>query len=243
MRLPPPAIPGRIFALSIQGAAASASGIVRLAGVLDAHRIAACWGVATAADADVVQAAVRKGSTHELALDCSAKSHADPRRTLAANLRNLRSSGFEIASVICLDRPATGDLESLSRLGVRIVVMAGESADSTLATTLRFGLWRLATSWRLPGDGWLGDAWGAARGKRMLDAAIRRNAPFHVMLDAAAMEASTSAVRGLERLLKHVDKRRQQGALSVVTLAGIAQRLTPRRTSATAHSILRERAA
>jgi len=243
MRLPPPAIPGRIFAISIQGSAAQPSAIVRLADIVNSHRIAATWGVATATDADVVQSATRRAAAHEIALDCSANAEAGQQHPVVADLQNLRRSGLEIASLLCPVLPTTADLESLARLGIQMVVVTDKSQVSTPVTTLRFGLWQLATSWRLPCDGWLGDAWGAARGRRLLDLAIRRNAPFHLMIDAAAMEASSSSLKGLQRLLKHVEKRRQQGALSVVTLADIAEQLTPRRASATARSILHERAA
>jgi len=232
-----------MLVISIQGTAASPAGLARLAGVLSTFRISATWGVATVAAGDIVEAALRGAMGTDLALDCTTSSPPLPGRELVERLQSLRQSGIDVSTLLCGAEPAASALESLARQGVRMIAVSGAAEVAAPLTTLRFGLWRLATSWRLPCDGWLGGAWGAARGRRLLDLAIRRNAPFHVMIDAAAMEQSSSAMRNLERLLRHVDRRRQQGMLSVVTLSAISRQLARPRGSATAHSILRERAA
>ncbi|MCE9556533.1 MAG: hypothetical protein K8T91_24550 [Planctomycetes bacterium] len=181
---------------------------------------------------------------HELAASCSAGDEKQGQAQVVTTLRRFRQAGIPVSTMLSTADLASADFEGLVRMGINLVAV-GPAISRTVEpiATLRFGLWRLATSWGIPSEGWLGGAWGAARGRRRLDQAIRRNEPFHVMIDAAAVLQSPQAARTLDRLLRHVDRRREQGMLNVGTLSEIAQQLARPRSSVTAESILRARAA
>jgi hypothetical protein len=215
---------------------------LRLAGAFENHRVPATWAFHAAA------AAARFGREqsdvgHELAACC----HKAPGRLqeLLATLRQFRKAGLTVSTLVCDSAPAAADLETLVRHRINLVaVPATMPQDVTPIATLRFGLWQLGTSAVIPaGDGWLRGMWASAGVRRRVDVAIRRQQLLHVMVDAEAVAQNSHAARTLERLLRHADRRRQQGLLHVVTLGEIARQLVRPRAAATAESILRVQAA
>ena len=238
MRLLPPTIPGRVLALSVR-IAESPNVATRLCRTFETYHVPATWGLSDPATAESLDNA----TGNEVAAcfpEAAERSH-----DLVGTLRRFRQVGAPVSTLLCTTEPDSADYDSLVRQGINLIAVgAASAADAAPVMTLRYGLWRLATSLELPGrEGWLRGTWAAARSRRRVDLAIRRNEPLHVTIDGAAVLESAQATRVLERLLRHVDRRRQQGLLSVVTLAEIAQQLGRPRAAATAESILRVRAA
>lgn len=250
--LPPTTIPGRILAISVKldhlpaadGTSARRAAIEPLVRAFEEYQVPATWAFDAPAAVDAFPRSHGDAMGHEVAACCGSRDGKQGQPQVVASLRSFSQAGIPISTMLSTADPAAADFESLVRMGINLVAV--DSATSGAAqpiATLRFGLWRLATSWGIPSEGWLGGAWGAARGRHRLDRAIRRNEPFHVMIDGGAVLQSPQAARTLGRLLRHVDRRREQGMLNVLTLSEIAQQLARPRASATAESILRSRAA
>ena len=104
---------------------------------------------------------------------------------------------------------------------------------------LRFGLWSFATHAVLPGR----RTWLASRVRpliRLVDAAAARHEVCHFSLPLLALTGGgRSGLTAIEKLLRHVARRREQGTLDVLTLSATAQRLTGTRQAIPARSILR----
>ena len=246
--LPPTTIPGRILAISVQldhlqamdRTTARRSALEPLLRAFEQYQIPATWAFETPSTLDAFPRSHGEAMGHELAAVCAPCDGTERQTQMVATLRSFRQASISISTILSTNDPPTAHFESLVRMGINLVALgAAASGSAEPIATLRFGLWRLATSWGIPSEGWL----GIARGRRRLDRAIRRNEPFHVMVHGEAVLQSPPAARMLDRFLQHVDRRREDGMLEVVTLSGIARQLARPRTSATAESILRARAA
>lgn len=237
--LPPSTIPGRIIAISVRAArdSQSESTIYRL---LERYHVPATWAFDDAAAAKAFLRTA-KAEGHEVA----AHHNGEAGPELLAVLRRFRQTGLGTSTLLSHGEPAGVDFGRLVREGINLVALDGVLPnDCEPVATLRFGLWRLATSYEIPGrEGWLRSLWTAGSGRRQVDQAIRRQQLLHVCIDEVAAANHGRATRTLERLLRHVDRRRQQGLLEVATLNDIARQLERPPAAATAQSILRARAA
>jgi len=250
--LPPSTIPGRILAISVRWdglpvtarVAQQRTAIEPLLRVFEQYQVPATWAFNVPAAVDAFPRSHGDAMGHELAACCATGAATKGQPVILATLRRFRQAGLPVSTLLSACEPAAEDFQRLVRLGINLVAVGSNirGAAEPIAT-LRFGLWRLATSCAIPRQGWLSGAWGAVRERRRLDQAVRRNEPFHIMVDGPAVVRSPQAVRTLQRLLRHVDCRRQQCSLNVLTLSEIARQLARPRLATTAESILRVRAA
>ncbi len=75
---------------------------------------------------------------------------------------------------------------------------------------------------------------------RAIDAAVAERSVCHLTIGGLAVATQGgSALRAVERVLRHADQRRSSGGLDVKTLAGTAAMLSGGRQVAPARSILR----
>ncbi|MCE9546934.1 MAG: hypothetical protein K8T25_15780 [Planctomycetia bacterium] len=259
MRLLPPAtIPGPALVVSVDLSQALASEsrrgsaenvATRLCKLFDGYNVPVTWGLECSPAAAELAESLTHSQNHGIALRYDAKAavagspEALPR--LLTLSRELRTHGQVVTSVLVRGELSHVDLSGLARRGINLVVNSGaaEAPSGPLVRTLRFGVWRLGVSCHVPNQGgWLRNSLGGMNARRGIDRAIAGGTLFHLGVDAAGFAAGRDALGSLERILRHADRRRQEGSLRLLTLAEMADQLAVA-PSSSACSILRARAA
>ena len=228
----------------------------RLISLLTKYQIPATWAVADPAVSAATDRLVSAGAGHEIAVlgDQSWVGREAGRsrfsRELTRRVSRGRSAGLTISTLVLRNVVLDDHLDLVVKEGISAVRSdyAGSTGSGLLRRravaeprSLRFGLWDLPAATRLPGESrWLPSGGGARSARRGIDRAIATRAVYQLMIDGLLLAVrSPSALRLLERVLRHVDQRRQQGTLTVATLAGTAALLAGNRQGTPSHSILR----
>ncbi len=226
-----------------------------LADLLAKYRAPATWAVADPAVSAATDRLTQTSVAHEIAIlgDRSWVGREAGRsrfaRELTRRVTRGRTAGIALSTLLLRDTELDDHLDLVIKQGLSAVVQAGPAAErswfssrpAALLLPLRFGLWSFPTHATLPGRRVLLRLRGtASRIRRTIDRAVANREVCHLSINGLAIAVQgPSALRTIERVLRHADKRRQQGQLCLSTLATASARLTGGRQSAPARSILR----
>jgi len=254
---------GAVLSISVDlESAGSASGrsretpqetVERLANCFEAAGQAVTWAASDPAGCATIRTVLETGPKHEVAL------LADPSWTLAAGSRSqlvaelvrrttsARAEGIEVTTVALRDDALLVSSELLIKHGISAVRAATATGwrsagqPATGPAALRYGLWQIRPTVRLPVGSSLSAWLLTIQLRRAIDRGIRRSTPLHLLIDAPAFsrEASRSSWGALRSVLRHVERRQKVGALSVLTIRETIARLAAPRAGRGAQSILR----
>jgi hypothetical protein len=247
--LPPSTIPQRVVCLSVAvpdkkaaGTAVWKRAIQRYVGLFDEFGIPATWGITDLASTNADQFAA---ASHELALcgDATWIQAEHGRKVMRSHLQRQLSAAtsnrLDIRTLIMRDTMVSTDFEVLVRAGISMVASDQSAAGGRRANhpiqTLRFGLWEMQASLLVPERAGMISGFSM---RRRIDRIISAGGVCHVALTVSA-DADRPTLRTLEGLLRHVARRRDDADLEVLSFSQIAAQLPSRRSSQSAHSILR----
>jgi hypothetical protein len=105
---------------------------------------------------------------------------------------------------------------------------------------LRFGLFDIPASVRLPGESrWKPGGGGRRRSRTGIEAAIAHQSVFHVQVDAISLiERGPMAEHALDYVLRHAMRRCDDGVLEVTSLAVAVRKIAGDKAAVPARSIL-----
>jgi len=228
----------------------------RLLSLLSKYRLQATWAVADPAISAATERLTTSGAGQEIAIladhTWAGREAGRSRfaREIARRVSRARAAGLDVSTLVLRDGTLGDQLDLVVKNGIRALRASYEPAldGAWFAARVvaqprspRFGLWELPPSWRLPSlSRWSVGGGGAGTAKRGIDQATAAKTVYHLMIDGLLLAAAgKSAERVLEKVLRHAERRRAQGALRVMTLADTAQCLTGDRHATPARSILR----
>ncbi len=214
--------------------------------MMRARHVPATWAVSRA-DA-LTDQLVRESAGHDVALlgDASWVGAAAGRtrfaRELAARTTALRRRGGELAAIVLRDVSLTEHLDLLVKHRISLI-RAGTSDRPQMTPlqpqSLRFGVW-LAPVWavipRTDRWSWLGAAPLVRQAARR---AAQSGGVAHLVVDAERLAARPAAVRELDGVISDLARQRDRGLLKIRTMSELSQRLTRRRATSPARSVLR----
>jgi hypothetical protein len=226
----------------------------RLVRLLDRYHASATWAVADPAVSAATEFLLAANESHEIAIlgDQTWVGHEAGRmrfgRELARRVIRGRAAGIPISTLALRGTELADHLDLVAKQEILAVrddfheIAKGWLAKSTVRTpaALRFGLWDVPASMRLPGTSrWKLGGGGRRRCRSGIDKAIAECSVFHIQIDALSLaDRGSMAEHALEQILRHAAIRQQQGALEITTIAGVARKLMGERTTAPARSIL-----
>jgi hypothetical protein len=226
----------------------------RLLKLLDQYHLPATWAVADPAVSAATETLLASETGHEVAVlgeptwVGSEAGRMRFGRELARRVAHGRAAGLNISTLALRGTELTDHLDLLVKHGIS--VLRGEYREMSTRwfsqpvcqapAALRFGLWDIPASYRLPGDSrWKLGGGGRRRGRKGIDAAIADRSVFHLQVDALEFtERGHMAEHALECVLKHAALRKRENAIEFETLSGVARKLAGERTSVPARSIL-----
>jgi len=228
----------------------------RLLALLAKFQLKATWAVADPAVSAATDRLTSSAGEHEIAIlaDHTWAGRAAGRsrfaREIARRVTRARAVGLDVSTLVLRDGTLDDQLDLAVKHGIRALRASYDTMrDSAWFAARavaqpwspRFGLWEMPPSLRLPGvSNWRPGGGGTRAAKRGIDQAAAARSVYHLMIDGLLLAtAGKSAERVLEKVLRHADRRRQQGTLQVMTLASTAQCLTGDRHGTPARSILR----
>lgn len=160
---------------------------------------------------------------------------------LSRRVLRARAAGLATTTLVPVDPVDETHLDLLVKHGITAV---RGPLQATAPQALRFGVWQLPATLRLPVEsGWLHRA---VRGL-IVRSSLRRTAAgrglFHLIVDGPRLGlAGRPALRSLERLLRYADSRRRQHQLEAITMSEAAARLSHTPSILPARSVLRKAA-
>ena len=253
MRLLPPAtLPPRTLAITIAVPAAAAdekramiSTVDQVCERLDAHGVPGTWGLGDPSDAPQVAALADGHPFHEFALLADTTWAQDVtsrhtlRRRLRRSIRAARRAGWSAATIVARGQPLDVHQEELVKQGISMLAVDRPAAGECIRT-VRFGLWEIPADRVWTASPGRRASWGHdLRMRRQLDRAVEAGGLFHLALDGRGLSDGAMGLRGLERFLRHVQRRCEQQELATVTIGEIGQMLPKVRHHPPASSILR----
>jgi hypothetical protein len=191
------------------------------------------------------------GSTlrHEVALlaDASlAKSDLSRTELVHAVVQPLQSAaeaGINISTLAVEHAWHPRHIDLLTKHGLTMIRTPHvfSSRTTTGIRAVCYGLWHVPVSATLKGGGWMANLAQLRFARRTIERAILHGGWCHLRVDAASLAAGDviCGLRTFDRLLRHVVQLRSAGHITLETLRDTAARLAPKRSGATAHSILR----
>ncbi len=255
--LPPSSIPPQVLSIVVDLGPRSSGGGAREASMLATvdrllqlchdFDFPATWAMDELAGHDLVQRIVQNGAGHEVAIRADdawagagtgrgAFSHGLSRRVQQAE-----AAGLEITS-ICAEGPVCREhLDLLIKYGVDFVALsAGDVPVQGNLRTLRYGLWEIGPSIRLPeaDTRWRPFGGPGRRTRATIDQAVSGQTLCMAIVRAAEMTESGHFLN-FEKLLRHAHRRNRQGVLSLRTLGAISEQFRGHATPRPASSILR----
>lgn len=227
----------------------------RLVRLVAAHELSVTWGSSPSRFGELRERLDGISAVQELALLGEADWLA-PNQTRGGIVRRLNEAtaaaeelGFELGSLLLSGVSLQSDFDLLAKHGVNLVLVDTSISNDATRTpadgeirTLRFGLWQLAATTRLPHEGSRLSLLAGGL-TRQLDRAIGRGEAVHLAVDVAKILADAGALRQFEQLLAQLARQQKQGSTRVQTLRQIAAELGTSRSRAGATSILRKEAA
>ncbi|NIP87016.1 MAG: hypothetical protein GTO03_16200 [Planctomycetales bacterium] len=257
--LPPSNVPPRVtcFSICLPSHPANQAGarervIERYLELFDEFEIPVTWGLVDPTNRDRVAQLRSRPLAHEIAL----YHQADPQgartgRQAAAvpwprQVSAAKGAGCEVVTLVCRGPSDQDRGESLTdwcgglvRAGIRMVVRDRITSTNRYANhpikTLRYGLWEMESSLVMGDERMRAGGLGL---RRRVDRAMSAGGLCHVAL-GEAVTADRQVLRPLERLFRHVARRRQERQLEVQTISQVALQLPRRRSGRPAQSILR----
>ncbi|MDA1055908.1 MAG: hypothetical protein O3C40_36445 [Planctomycetota bacterium] len=157
-------------------------------------------------------------------------------RELAKRVRIAQAHGAAVRTIAVTDAELTTNLDLLVKH--RISVVRSPMNAGFQAQSLRFGVWQAPVSFTLPSQGrWQfgGTEWAI---NRALSRAARSNDLVHLVVELETLRDQAEAA-SLERILTTVQRRRNKGLITTVTMQGLVARLAPERQAVSARSVLR----
>lgn len=226
----------------------------RLVKLLDRLRVPATWTVADPAVSAATEVLLAANAGHEIAI------LGDPTwvgaqagrtrfgRELNRRVTHAKGAGIEITTLALRGTELNDHLDLAVKQGISVIradyreVSSGWFARPVPGTpaTVRFGLWDVPASMRLPGTSrWKPGGGGRRRARTGIAAAIVNHGVFQIQVDALLLaERGTMAEHTLEQIVRHALSRQQEGFLEIGTLAMVARKLAGERTANPARSIL-----
>ena len=162
------------------------------------------------------------------------------RRVLAA-----RAAELPVSTLVPYESTVDDHLDLLIKHEVTavrgVVDQDARASRPAQPNALHYGLWEFPGSLTLPGRSrWLPGGGGGWKARRKINRAIAAGEIFHLVLDLTAWaEQGAAAEQTLSKVLQHAEVKRGAGELQMLTLAQLAERLTPVRNNASSRSILR----
>ena len=223
----------------------------RLVGCLNEARLPATWGVFdpvhAAATSVILPAGIAAGVDHELAILGDAgwigPEAGRPRmaKELARRVMQARGKGIDATTLLLRDADPGDHFDLFVKQGITAVCTIPKAATKTphirQPKTLRYGLWEIGVSARLP----LATGWFAGRKlMRAIEKTGREGGQFHLLLDAPAIcQQGTAAEKSVERLIQTLGRLRDRGLLVAESMAAAAARLSDLPVATPQRSILR----
>lgn len=215
--------------------------------LLNEAAIHATWGIEFPADDSWAQALAHRHPSHEIALlgDATWVGPAASRARFAAELSRrvaaARAAGFETSSLILTDTDLRRDLDIAVKHGVTAVRPAVTHESAGSPSPLRYGLWRIPATARLPESTRRFLSPASRTAIRHIDAAVSARGLCHLVINAGELTAAHE--RTIRQVFTHLVRQRIAGRLAVKTLAGVVAELTHSHSGpVAARSILREAA-
>lgn len=216
----------------------------------DKYQLPATWAVIDPAVSAATARVLAPQVGHEIAIlgDSTWAGCEAPRsrfgRELARRVNRARDAGLRVTTLAL----SSAQLEEHCDLAIKYGISAVRHARSAVAKspnpmqprTLQFGLWSFPVSSCLPCDSrWFRGGGGAGKARAIIDQAILDSGLAQLVIDAPRLAArGHSAARVLDRVLKHVDRRRDQGMLDVEPIGLVARRLGAQYQGRPSRSIL-----
>lgn len=221
----------------------------QLVTLMDGYGVPATWAIPDPAAHPLVPRLRAAGVRHEIALLGESSwigPDVDRSRTLLEldrRLKEAQQAGLAVTSLVLRKTALTHDVELLARYGLTALrgAIARRKTRTQPPAEKRFGVWYTAPDavlparWlRLPPIGPFGHA------QRLIRRCAHDAGSAHVAVDTSELLQNVrSGLRQLQRILRAIDSRRQQGQLAVETLAEVARRNARAYRSSPARSILR----
>ena len=220
----------------------------RLAVLLDTLKLPATLAVADPAVTSRIEHLSSSSMQHEIAIlgDASWLGREIPpshfARELARRIEGGSAAGHAVSTLV-VNSPALDHAGLAARHGitaVRHVRTDNSSSNRGLRSrALQFGLWSFPVTIRLPGGSrWWPGGGGARSARARIDQTIDQAGLAQLVIDAPRMAAKSASFRVLERVLRHVERRRNSGLLEVLTIRAMAARLSSQRQGQPSRSIL-----
>lgn len=157
-------------------------------------------------------------------------------RELARRVEAATAHRTSLRTIAISDAELTTNLDLLVKH--RISVVRSPQHTGFQAQSLRFGIWQAPISFTLSSKGrWQfgGPDWAI---NRALSRASRSHGLVHLVVDLETLQNQAN-VASLERILTTVQRRRDKGLMTAVTMQGLVARLKPHRQATFARSVLR----
>jgi hypothetical protein len=223
-----------------------------LATLFDAFELPTTLAISDPAATSRIERLSASPMQHEIALlgDASWMGRDVPpsrfARELARRIEDGRAAGHTVSTLV-VNSPALDHAGLAARHGIT-AVRHQRTGKSTVGRGLRsralqFGLWSFPVTMTLPGGSRIWPGAGGGRSARAaIDQTIAQAGLGQLVIEAPRMAAKWSSLRVLEGVLRHVDRRRDQGLLEVLTIGAMAARLSSQRQGQPSRSILQSAA-
>ncbi|REK05499.1 MAG: hypothetical protein DWQ37_23575 [Planctomycetota bacterium] len=225
--------------------------LARLLELLGQHDLPATWALADPA-VSAARKRIEQAGSHELAILGDASwvgreagrarfAHELGRRVSRARGDGIELSTLALRTVLPIDHCDLVVKEGLVAARHGSGKPISDAPRRLHPQTLRFGLWGFPISIALPGSSRLLPGGGGTRAARfVIDEAISERGLVHLAVDGPALALrGNSAVRVLQRIVEHAQRRRRHGLLEVVTLGAMAEQLSQLHCGQPSRSILR----
>ena len=215
------------------------------------YRLPATWGLADPARSPLVARLRQLPGEHEVAVLGEAAwlgsplSRADFGSELSRRVLAARAAGLSISTLMPSGAILDDHLDVVLKYEISavrgVVDVHGRAARPAQPNPLHYGLWEVPAALSLPGSShWLPGGGLGWKARRQIDRAATNGTVFHLVIDAAAFAtAGASALKTLHRVLRHAEHRLDDRRIDVLTLAALAERLSPPRRGVASKSILR----
>ena len=213
------------------------------------YQIPATWALADLQGEQTARLAADAAMGAEIALlgDRSWISRESGRTRFARQLmRHLDTAAeldIRISTLALRDTRLDDHLDLLVKHKINVVrgpAAIGDDSQSQLRPlSLRYGIWRAPAAIMIPAvGGWL--PFRLAPARRAVRRAMSDASMAHFCIDVEQINQDAARqLSSIERTLKYVAQRRDQGLIQVLTLRQMASQLLPIRTAPMARSILR----
>jgi hypothetical protein len=220
----------------------------KLLAALERHQLPATFAVADPVHSAATESITASALRHEVAVlaDATWTGNGAGRQRLSRELDrrfgNAQRAGLPISSLVLRHADLNEHLDLLPKNGVTALRTepAPQSRGGSLQPpALRYGVWQLPVSFRVPGDvsWWRGGDAGQAR--RLLHRAATAKDRLHFAIDGAQIDEDATALATLDRVFTVASSLRQREMLTVHTMQQAAQELSPPRETTGLQSILR----